>query len=51
MIAADATYRALSPEQGLQHLYMVDDAHMLAYAAMMSGREREANSRRITTNN
>jgi tetratricopeptide (TPR) repeat protein len=39
---ADATYRSLSPKQGFQHMYMVHNAHMLAYAAMMSGREREA---------
>ena len=38
----DARYRKLSPNQGIQHLYMVHNAHMLAYAAMMSGREREA---------
>ncbi len=41
-LASDANYRALSPKQGLQHLYMVHNAHMLAYAAMMSGREKEA---------
>jgi len=39
---ADARYRALSPKQGEQHGYMVHNAHMLAYAAMMSGREWEA---------
>jgi tetratricopeptide (TPR) repeat protein len=39
---ADAKYRALSPKQGFQHMYMVHNAHMLAYAAMMSGREKEA---------
>jgi tetratricopeptide (TPR) repeat protein len=39
---ADAIYRAISPKQGLQYLYMVHNAHMLAYAAMMSGREKEA---------
>jgi tetratricopeptide (TPR) repeat protein len=39
---ADAKYRALSPEQRIQHLYMVHNSHMLAFAAMMSGREREA---------
>lgn len=41
-MSADATYRRLSPKQGIQHLYMTHNAHMLAYAAMMSGREREA---------
>ena len=39
---ADAAYRALSPKQGIQHMYMVHNAHMLAYSAMMSGREAEA---------
>jgi len=39
---ADAAYRLLSPKQGFQHLYMVHNAHMLAYAAMMSGREKQA---------
>ncbi len=39
---ADATYLALSPNQQIQYLYMVHNAHMLAYAAMMSGREQEA---------
>ncbi len=41
-LRADAAYRSLSPDQGFQHLYMVHNAHMLAYAAMMSGREKEA---------
>jgi tetratricopeptide (TPR) repeat protein len=41
-VRADAAYRALSPDQGIQHLYMVHNSHMLAYAAMMSGRERDA---------
>ncbi len=41
-LRADALYRSLSPDQAIQHLYMVHNAHMLAYAAMMSGREREA---------
>ncbi len=39
---ADALYRSMSPDQAIQHLYMVHNSHMLAYAAMMSGREREA---------
>jgi tetratricopeptide (TPR) repeat protein len=39
---ADARYRSMSPKQGMQHLYMVHNAHMRAYAAMMSGREKEA---------
>lgn len=41
-LAADAAYRARSPEQFTQHLYMAHNAHMLAFAAMMTGREREA---------
>jgi tetratricopeptide (TPR) repeat protein len=41
-LVADARYRLLSPRQGLQHMYMTHNAHMLAFAAMMSGREREA---------
>jgi tetratricopeptide (TPR) repeat protein len=41
-IASDDRYRRLSPDQGLQHMYMVHNSHMLAYAAMMSGREKEA---------
>ncbi len=43
-LRSDEKYRALSPKQGMQHLYMVHNAHMLAYAAMMSGREEEAMS-------
>ncbi len=39
---ADAAYRALAPDQGIQHMYMVHNAHMLAYSAMMVGREAEA---------
>ncbi len=39
---ADALYRSISPDQAIQHVYMVHNSHMLAYAAMMSGREREA---------
>ncbi len=41
-LRADSAYRALSPDQGIQHLYMVHNAHMLAYAAMMGGREEDA---------
>jgi tetratricopeptide (TPR) repeat protein len=41
-MAADAKYRVLSPKQGIQHMYRVHNAHMLAFAAMMTGREREA---------
>ena len=39
---ADKTYRVLSPVQRVQHFYMTHNTHMLAYAAMMSGREEEA---------
>ena len=41
-IEADDRYRELSPEQGIQHMYMVHNAHMLAFSAMMVGREAEA---------
>lgn len=41
-VRCDAKYREISPKQGIQHLYMVHNSHMLAFAAMMSGREREA---------
>lgn len=41
-LKADARYRELSPDQGIQHMYMVHNAHMLAYSAMMVGREQEA---------
>ncbi len=41
-LQSDARYRSLSPKQGFQHMYMVHNAHMLAYAAMMVGREKEA---------
>ena len=39
---ADDRYLERSPNQGLQHMYMVHNAHMLAYSAMMVGREKEA---------
>lgn len=38
----DAQYRVLSPDQLVQHGYMAHNAHMLAFAAMMVGREDEA---------
>ncbi len=38
----DDRYRELSPNQGVQHMYMVHNSHMLAYSAMMVGRESEA---------
>jgi len=39
---SDAHYRSIAPPQKFQHLYMSHNSHMLAFAAMMSGREREA---------
>ena len=41
-IEADRRYRALSPEQGFYRLYMAHNHHMLAYAAMMTGRSELA---------
>jgi len=41
-MTADGRYRALSPDHMIQHMYMVHNAHMLAYSAMMVGREAEA---------
>jgi len=41
-MAADEVYRSLSPEQFVQHLYMAHNSHMLAFAAMMAGREQDA---------
>jgi tetratricopeptide (TPR) repeat protein len=41
-IAADDRYRAQSPDQGFYGLYIAHNHHMLAYAALMIGREREA---------
>ncbi|MHC5024679.1 MAG: tetratricopeptide repeat protein [Planctomycetota bacterium] len=38
----DDRYRALAPEPGIQHGYMTHNSHMLAFSAMMIGREREA---------
>lgn len=39
---ADERYRQLSPNQGIQHMYMVHNNHILAYSAMMVGRQQEA---------
>ncbi len=39
---SDEYYRSVAPPQQFQHLYMSHNSHMLAFAAMMSGREREA---------
>jgi tetratricopeptide (TPR) repeat protein len=41
-IVADDRYRALSPVQGFYGLYMAHNHHMLAYAAMMVGRRKDA---------
>jgi tetratricopeptide (TPR) repeat protein len=41
-MASDAEYRRLAPEQGMQHGYMTHNTHMLAFSAMMVGREQEA---------
>lgn len=38
----DSTYLERSPQQGIQHMYIVHNAHMLAYSAMMVGQETEA---------
>ncbi|QXD25082.1 hypothetical protein F7C95_04050 [Opitutia bacterium ISCC 51] len=38
----DDHYRVLSPEQTIQNMYMVHNAHMLAFSAMMVGREADA---------
>ncbi|MFG0330872.1 MAG: tetratricopeptide repeat protein [Phycisphaerales bacterium] len=39
---ADSAYRERSPDQLVQHMYMVHNSHMLAFSAMMVGREAEA---------
>ncbi|MFN2378322.1 MAG: hypothetical protein ABR538_17465 [Candidatus Binatia bacterium] len=41
-IRADGRYRAVSPRQGFYGLYMAHNHHMLAFAAMMIGRQAEA---------
>lgn len=41
-MASDDRYRVLAPDPGLQHGYMAHNSHMLAFSAMMIGREREA---------
>lgn len=38
----DTAYLKRSPDQGIQHMYIVHNAHMLAYSAMMVGQETEA---------
>jgi len=39
---ADVRYRALSPDQLVQHMYQVHNNHIRAYGAMMTGSEKEA---------
>ena len=41
-MACDDAYRLAAPEQIMQHGYMTHNSHMLAFSAMMIGREREA---------
>ncbi len=41
-IEADDAYLAISPDQGMQLVYMIHNSHMMAYAAMMCGREQVA---------
>ncbi|HXC52582.1 MAG TPA: hypothetical protein VN634_16995 [Candidatus Limnocylindrales bacterium] len=41
-IRADDRYRAITPKQGFYALYMAHNHHMLAFAAMMIGREKQA---------
>ncbi|MCP5182285.1 MAG: hypothetical protein H6993_09850 [Pseudomonadales bacterium] len=41
-IAADDAYAARAPEPGFYRIYMAHNHHMLSFAAMMSGRSREA---------
>ena len=41
-IEADRRYRERSPEQGFYRIYMAHNHHMLAFAAMMTGRSQQA---------
>lgn len=41
-MVSDGEYIERSPEQGIQYMYQVHNAHMLAFSAMMAGREAEA---------
>ncbi|MFT5422925.1 MAG: tetratricopeptide (TPR) repeat protein [Phycisphaerales bacterium] len=41
-MVSDGEYIERSPEQGIQYMYQVHNAHMLAFSAMMAGREKEA---------
>src|SRR5436305_14711385 len=41
-IAADGAYRKIMPQQGSYRIYMANNRHMLAYAAMMQGESTKA---------
>jgi tetratricopeptide (TPR) repeat protein len=41
-IAADKAYRQTVPNQGFYRVYMAHNHHMLAYAAMMQGKSKQA---------
>ncbi len=41
-IAADVAYRRIAPKQGFYNVYMLHNHHMLAFAAMMVGRQETA---------
>lgn len=41
-IAADRSYRALSPRQGFYRVYMAHNQHFLSFASMMEGRSEAA---------
>jgi len=41
-IEADRRYREIRPRQGIYHIYMAHNAHMLAFAAIMSGQSKKA---------
>jgi tetratricopeptide (TPR) repeat protein len=41
-IAADKSYRELSPDQGFYRVYMAHNQHMLAFAAMMRGQSKRS---------
>jgi len=41
-VRSDEHYRRIAPPQIFQYLYMSHNSHMLAFAAMMIGREQEA---------
>jgi tetratricopeptide (TPR) repeat protein len=41
-MSSDRSYRLMSPKQGIQNGYMTHNTHMLAFSAMMIGREKRA---------